>query len=217
MRLFSVIWSNGRSPFLPLVKGAGGIIETSHLELQTVLLSPGFYLLEVGKAGECIFVVIELKADLLDENILLDKISKMQYNILERLKVKVEVIKMMDLGQFLRSIREAKKLTLRFVEAKTGVSNAYLSQIENGKISKPSPIMLYKLSQFYKISYDDLMSKAGFPTSESIQENNLESGSGSLRNVGRTSILATLDDVTPEEEEELLEFLAFMRSRREKR
>lgn len=37
-----------------------------------------------------------------------------------------------------KNIRKAMGLTLRQVEEKTGLSNAYLSQLENGKIKKPS-------------------------------------------------------------------------------
>lgn len=45
------------------------------------------------------------------------------------------------LGQYLASIRADRKLTLRDVEDQTKreVSNAYLSQIETGKIQQPSP------------------------------------------------------------------------------
>jgi DNA-binding transcriptional regulator YiaG len=48
------------------------------------------------------------------------------------------------IGPYLKSLREAKGLSLREVEAKTGVSNAFLSQIESGKVKRPSPVMLYK-------------------------------------------------------------------------
>src|SRR4030095_13288460 len=46
-----------------------------------------------------------------------------------------------ELGAMLAGLRTAKGLSLREVEEATGkaVSNAYLSQLENGKIRKPSP------------------------------------------------------------------------------
>ena len=46
-----------------------------------------------------------------------------------------------ELGSLLADLRQAKGLSLREVEEATGraVSNAYLSQLENGKIQKPSP------------------------------------------------------------------------------
>ena len=42
------------------------------------------------------------------------------------------------LGSFLAVLRRSKGLSLRAVEAETGISNAYLSQLETGKIREPS-------------------------------------------------------------------------------
>ena len=52
------------------------------------------------------------------------------------------------LGQYLWDLRQAAQLTLREVEEASGVSNAYLSQLESGKIQKPSPVILHKLAWF---------------------------------------------------------------------
>jgi len=46
--------------------------------------------------------------------------------------------------------RLAKGFTLRQVEEKTGISNAYLSQLENGKIKKPSYDTIQKLNAVYE-------------------------------------------------------------------
>lgn len=46
-------------------------------------------------------------------------------------------------------IRHKRKLTLRYVEEKTGISNAYMSLLENGKIKNPSFSVIEKLSTFY--------------------------------------------------------------------
>ena len=53
------------------------------------------------------------------------------------------------LGQYLASIRNDRKMSLRQVEEAAGkeVSNAYLSQLENGKILQPSPTILNKLAE----------------------------------------------------------------------
>ena len=56
-------------------------------------------------------------------------------------------------GDYLKAVREAKNLTLRDVEKKTDVSNAYLSQLESGKVKQPSPTLLYKLAQIYEVPY----------------------------------------------------------------
>lgn len=109
-----------------------------------------------------------------------------------------------ELGAFLANLRTAKGLSLREVEEATGraVSNAYLSQLENGRIRKPSPNVLHSLSGVYAVSYEVLMEKAGY----------LMPGD---RKDGRRRRLAVfaIDDLTAEEEEELLKYLAFLRWR----
>ena len=66
------------------------------------------------------------------------------------------------LGSGLRSAREARNLSLRQVEEATGISNAYLSQLENDKVKKPSPHFLHKLAALYDVPYDLLMEYAGY-------------------------------------------------------
>jgi transcriptional regulator with XRE-family HTH domain len=126
---------------------------------------------------------------------------------------------LMSLGSYLRSLREAHRLTLRAVEDRTGVSNAYLSQLEMDKIRKPSPACLYKLSQCYGVSYEELMQKAGHPVPGLSGQDNFQVGAKQTsikRRSGGASVLSSFDDLTPDEEEALLEYLAFLRSRRGK-
>ena len=98
----------------------------------------------------------------------------------------------------------AKGLSLRRVEEVTrnAVSNAYLSQLENGRIRKPSPNVLYSLAEVYAVPYDTLMAKAGYllPT---------DNGNGNRKRLAAFAI----DDLSAEEEEQLLKYLAFLRSR----
>jgi len=68
----------------------------------------------------------------------------------------------LSLAKFLRSSREATGLTLRGVESATGVSNAYLSQLETGKVENPSPPVLQKLAKTYGLEYEELMRMAGY-------------------------------------------------------
>ena len=109
-----------------------------------------------------------------------------------------------ELGSLLADLRRAKGLSLREVEEATGkaVSNAYLSQLENGKIKKPSPNVLHSLAEVYVVPYESLMEKAGYL---------LASEDGGRRRK-RLAVFA-IDDLTAEEEEELLKYLAFLRSR----
>ena len=69
-----------------------------------------------------------------------------------------------ELGLYLKELRIVKDLSLRDVEKKTNntVSNAYLSQLESGKIAKPSPHILEQLAKVYEVPYEDLMAVAGY-------------------------------------------------------
>jgi HTH-type transcriptional regulator, competence development regulator len=68
-----------------------------------------------------------------------------------------------NLADTLRSSREAMGLTLRGVEQLTAgrIKNAYLSQVETGQIHRPSPEVLWLLSDLYGLDYDSLLISAG--------------------------------------------------------
>lgn len=106
------------------------------------------------------------------------------------------------LGSYLKQIRKQRNFTLRDVEEKIKISNAYLSQLENDKILQPSPSVLNKLAECYKISYEHLMMLAGYPSLEK------EKTAPSFR-VG-----SDFDDLTHEERETVLEYIQFLKSRR---
>jgi len=91
---------------------------------------------------------------------------------------------------------------LREVEEASGVSNAYLSQLETGKISKPSPHILHKLAAVYGVPYEVLMEKAGY-ISRSVPP-----GSENEPVIPGSRIpAAALRDLTPQEEEAVLRYL----------
>lgn len=70
------------------------------------------------------------------------------------------------LGEELRRLREiagqGKKISLREIESKTGISNEYLSQLERGVAAKPGPDVLQKLASFYDVPYESLLVAAGY-------------------------------------------------------
>src|SRR3954468_18049148 len=68
----------------------------------------------------------------------------------------------LPLGVYLRDLRRARRLTLREAEERSGVSNSYLSQVENGHIRQPSPYVLQKLAEAYSVPYEHLMLRAGY-------------------------------------------------------
>lgn len=112
------------------------------------------------------------------------------------------------LGAHLAAVRRDRGYSLRQVEelTKKAVSNAYLSQVESGKIQQPSPNILHALSGAYKISYEQLMEMSGY-----IAAGRRRAASAPTR----PSTLAELN-LSEDEEKELLEYLQFRRSLKEK-
>ena len=64
-------------------------------------------------------------------------------------------------GYYLRELRERRGLTIRQLEMLSGVSNSYISQIENGKKEIPSAKILKKLADPLRVSIEDLVRTAG--------------------------------------------------------
>jgi len=108
------------------------------------------------------------------------------------------------LGASLKQVRKERGLTLRAVEEKTGISNAYLSQLENQKINDPSPRILHKLADCYGVPYEHLMELAGYPSPANRLQPAFRLGS-------------SFDELTKEEKERVFEYVQFLRSRRIKR
>ncbi len=112
------------------------------------------------------------------------------------------------LGAFLASARSKLDMSLRAVEKETGISNAYLSQLEHGKIKTPAPQNLYKLAQLYRVPYKLLMELTGYPVPEAPSAES---------RAAHDAFAARIGAVTEEEEEALVEYLQFIRSRRRRR
>jgi len=113
------------------------------------------------------------------------------------------------LGQHLAALRDAAGLTLRQVEEASDkeVSNAYLSQLEKDKISKPSPNILYSIAKVYSTSYESLMERAGYFPAHS---------EASGRRQARVATFA-IENLTPEEEKALIAYLGFIRQQRKQK
>jgi len=107
------------------------------------------------------------------------------------------------LGEYLAAVRTVSQLSLRDVEQATNklVSNAYLSQLEKDKIGKPSPNILHALASAYKISYEELMARAGYVSSDPAHAR---------------AATFSLGKVTPDEQRALTAYLTFLRSQKKK-
>lgn len=107
-----------------------------------------------------------------------------------------------SLGKVLRQARVLKNFALRKVEEMTGISNAYLSQIENDKIKKPSADILYKLAKIYKVDFNYLLQVAGL----------IEKSSSD--NVSFGKFVFSKDNLTKDEEAELINYLQYIRQKK---
>ncbi|MDX2186716.1 MAG: helix-turn-helix transcriptional regulator [Opitutaceae bacterium] len=117
------------------------------------------------------------------------------------------------LGAYLKSLRTGLELSLRQVEeiSDNQVSNAYLSQLENGKIAKPSPHILHSLASAYNVPYERLMERAGYiPALSSVATRAARQGDpATLARVAKHGRAAThsIEHLTAEEETALLTYL----------
>ncbi len=107
------------------------------------------------------------------------------------------------LAEELKTIRTIRKLSLRVVEKETGISNAYLSQLERGEAENPSPDKLQKLARYYGVPYETLMKAAGYLRPASGKE--------SRPDLSRLQTALMGAKLTDEEEERVLEYLKFIR------
>ena len=110
-----------------------------------------------------------------------------------------------SLGKTLKEVRELIPFTLRQVEEATGISNAYLSQLENDKIKKPSANVLYKLASVYNVPLNTLLIASGIvekPVTTDPQKDNNEW-------LNRLAFYA--DNLTEEEQSAVLDYIKFMK------
>lgn len=112
---------------------------------------------------------------------------------------------MKTLGQTLKEARELIPFTLRQVEDAAGISNAYLSQLENDKIKKPSANVLYKLASLYKIELNTLLSASG------IIEKSLQAEPEKTNNEWLNRLAFYSGDFTEEQQNEVLDYIKFMK------
>jgi transcriptional regulator with XRE-family HTH domain len=113
------------------------------------------------------------------------------------------------LGPLLRRLRGIKGAKLREVETETGVSNAYLSQLENGSTANPSAQVLHKLSGYYGVPYEALMEAAGHVQRATTARPD--------RRLGAIEVALMSAKLTDDEQAKVAEFVEFLRSQRRKK
>jgi transcriptional regulator with XRE-family HTH domain len=107
-----------------------------------------------------------------------------------------------SLGATLRLAREVRTLSGVDAARAAGISAAYLSKLENDAVKRPSPPVLHQLSEALAVPYAELMRLCGY----------LVPGEPDRR-VAETVGAALFADLTEDEREELLAYLAWYRTR----
>ncbi len=108
-----------------------------------------------------------------------------------------------SIGAILRRARAVRQLSAVDAARAADISPAYLNKLENDAVKRPSPHVLNQLGRVLGIPYAELMRLCGYPVPG-------EPGANPATTVG-ASLFA---DLTDDEREELLEYLAWYRSRR---
>jgi transcriptional regulator with XRE-family HTH domain len=109
----------------------------------------------------------------------------------------------LSLGALLRQARDVRELSAADAARAAGISAAYLSKLENDAVKKPSPHVLHQLSVALTLPYDELMRLTGYrvPGKPDADPN-------------ETVGAALFADLTDDEREELLAYLAWYRTRK---
>src|SRR6476646_2592437 len=108
-----------------------------------------------------------------------------------------------SLGLMLRQAREVRGLTASDAARAAGISAAYLSKLESDAVKKPSPQVLHQLSEALAVPYAELMRLSGYRVPGQTGEMGADAVSSAL-----------FGDLTEDERDELVEYLAWYRARR---
>jgi transcriptional regulator with XRE-family HTH domain len=106
-------------------------------------------------------------------------------------------------GAVLKQAREIRGLSAVDAARAASISAAYLSKLESDAVKKPSPHVLLQLSEALTVPYADLMRLSGYRVPGEF-DRRLSDSVGS----------ALFADLTDDEQEELVAYLAWYRARR---
>ena len=109
------------------------------------------------------------------------------------------------LGEVLKEARTKKGWSLREAEVRTGIHNAHISQVETGNITQPGAALLWSFADAYDLDYARLLRLAGHTTRDKV--------AGGRRSLAGAALHA-LDDLTPDEQREVLQYMAKLRRQR---
>ena len=110
------------------------------------------------------------------------------------------------IGGALKRAREVRALSSTETARGAGISPAYLSRLENDTVKRPSPDVLHRLSEVLGVPYAELMVLVGYRVP----------GVDEAVDPGRLNA-SMFADLTDDERDELVEYLAWYRARKRSR
>ena len=108
-----------------------------------------------------------------------------------------------SIGAVLKQAREVRELSAVDAARAASISPAYLSKLESDTVKKPSPHVLHQLSEALAVPYAELMRLSGYRVPGESNATTIDTVSAAL-----------FADLTDDERDELLEYLAWYRARR---
>ena len=127
----------------------------------------------------------------------------------------------MSLGNYIREKRKEKDWSQRDLSAASGISNAEISRLEDGKRKEPSPTVLKAIAKALNTPVDQILQEAG------IIEEGKSTVNRVLEHVGSTPVSAitqssysssssyiSVEDLSEEEIADVKQYISFLKSKR---
>lgn len=108
------------------------------------------------------------------------------------------------LGTYLRKLRYLAGMSLRDVQNATGISNAYLSQVETGDCKNPTVKILRKLAEAYGVPLTSILEEGGYLDEKMDRPVQLSQGR-------KVMILKSLGNLSEPQLKEVQDFIEFKR------
>ncbi len=111
------------------------------------------------------------------------------------------------LGTYIRQLREQRGWSLREAAQATGLSNGYISLLENGRVESPSATVLARLAKGYEVRVEAMLKAAGIDIADSSVQRGIE-----------PALVDTLRSLSPEARAEVASYAGYLaRQRRRER
>jgi len=107
---------------------------------------------------------------------------------------------MIELGSYIKSKREKRDFSVRKLAELAGISHTEVKRIEDGVRKQPSPQVLRSIAAALNVSYEEIMSAAGYLD---VQENTVVAAQAT-----------SIDDLTEDELTKVNEYISFIKSQR---